>query len=85
MGAHNIPRPKFERVSYLCGEVITDKGNRDHVPPLRFFARPLRKIANPTLITLPTHEACNTAYKADEEYFVASTAVLATDTVAGAR
>ena len=59
---------------YLCGELIapTDEWNTDHVPPKRFFARSVRRALNPILDGLPTHTACNTSMKTDEEYFVES-------------
>jgi len=56
---------------YLCGKLLSEPVNRDHVPPQRFFAREIRKKFNlAELITLPTHEACNTRWRMDEEYFV---------------
>jgi hypothetical protein len=60
---------------YLCGNVINpaaEKWNRDHVPPKRVFSSTVREQFSPKLDWLPTHEACNSAYRADEEYFVAS-------------
>ena len=61
---------------YLCGDPITEEQqanhqvNRDHVPPLRIYAKQIRRQYPTQLDTLPTHVACNTAYRQDEEYFV---------------
>jgi hypothetical protein len=82
VGEHKRNKAAVHRC-YLCGEVMTDRGNRDHVPPQQFFPPSLRKVYHPNLITLRTHVACNSEYKDDEEYFVASTLPLVTDTVAG--
>jgi hypothetical protein len=59
---------------YLCGKSISadDPWNRDHVPPLRFFAKPLRTQFHVQLEWLPTHKNCNTSYQQDEAYFVVS-------------
>jgi hypothetical protein len=61
-------------VCYLCGQVIgpSDDWNRDHVPPSRIFATEVRRQHNPNLAWLYSHGRCNSAYRADEEYFVAS-------------
>ena len=58
-------------ICYLCGlEIAPDQGwNRDHVPPLRFFAKSVRKTHYPQLACLPTHTNCNSSYREDEEYF----------------
>jgi hypothetical protein len=56
---------------YLCGKALSEPTNRDHVPPRRFFAPEVRKKFSVTsLITLPTHQACNARRRLDEEYFV---------------
>ena len=56
---------------YLCGRALSEPINRDHVPPRRFFAPEIRKKFSVTsLVTLPTHEACNARWRLDEEYFV---------------
>jgi hypothetical protein len=52
---------------YLCGEHLAAPINVDHVPPKLFFPE-LRKGLN--LLTIPTHVACNEAWRMDEEYFV---------------
>jgi hypothetical protein len=44
--------------------------NRDHVPPQRLFAKSVRKQRAVQLDWLPTHNACNSAYASDEDYFV---------------
>jgi hypothetical protein len=51
---------------YLCGKVFTvdEKLNRDHVPPSACIA--VRDKAQSPLI-LPTHPACNAAFKVDDE------------------
>lgn len=71
---------------YLCGRVIdaaTEKWNRDHVPPKRVFGSDILDRYSPRLAWLPTHVTCNSDYRADEEYFVASLAGhVATDTAA---
>lgn len=67
-------------ICYLCGQAIDPYGdwNRDHHPPKRFFGRAVRQGAN--LKTLFTHNACNTAYKHDEEYFIAAIPIQAIGT-----
>jgi hypothetical protein len=57
---------------YLCGKVIAEgeDWNRDHVPPQRLFAKSVRKQRAVQLDWLPTHNACNSAYASDEDYFV---------------
>jgi hypothetical protein len=59
---------------YLCGNEITSgqDWNRDHVPPQRFYGKSIRQAFNPNLHWHPTHTGCNTAYKADEEYYAAA-------------
>ena len=61
-------------VCYLCGApfVAGEEWNLDHVPPQRFYGKAIRSAFNPNLGWLPTHPHCNSAYKADEEYYVAS-------------
>jgi hypothetical protein len=61
-------------VCYVCGQDITDgqAWNRDHVPPRRFYGKSIRNAFNPNLDWLHTHTACNSSYKKDEEYYVAS-------------
>lgn len=59
---------------YLCGQVIEldQDWNRDHVPPARIFASDVRSQFSTNLAWLPTHVACNSSYRRDEEYFIAS-------------
>jgi len=59
-------------VCYLCGKAISsdDEWNRDHVPPERFFGKSVKRVNEVDLRWLPTHVACNSDYKHDEEYFV---------------
>ncbi|UUO28609.1 MULTISPECIES: hypothetical protein [Bradyrhizobium] len=60
-------------ICYLCGEPLRNPRDDDHVPPKQFYARSLRrKYKTTNLLTLPTHRACNNAWKLDEEYFVQS-------------
>jgi hypothetical protein len=53
---------------YLCGKPLAPPTNVDHVPPKLFFPDELRKGLN--LLTIPTHAACNEAWRLDEEYLV---------------
>jgi len=55
----------------------------DHVPPKRFFPVAIRQSLNPQLRTLPTHTACNTEYREDEEYFVLALGAFALGSYAG--
>src|SRR4051794_37073186 len=56
---------------YLCGNPLTEPTSVDHVPPLLFFAKELRRKHNiDKLMTIPVHLACNLSYQFDEEYFV---------------
>jgi hypothetical protein len=60
---------------YLCGDAIdasVQKWNRDHVPPKRVFGSEILNKYSPQLAWLPTHVTCNSDYRADEEYFIAS-------------
>lgn len=59
---------------YLCEHESRsdDRWNRDHAPTIRIFASGVRQQFSPQLEWLPTHDACNGAYRQDEEYFVAS-------------
>jgi hypothetical protein len=69
---------------YLCGEALSKPINRDHVPPRRFFAPEIRKKFSVTsLITLPTHEACNERWRLDEEYFVHTLLPFARGSISG--
>jgi hypothetical protein len=60
-------------VCYLCGHIIQpdQAWNKDHVPPQRFYGKSIRQKFNPNLRGLHTHTVCNSAYKADEEYYTA--------------
>jgi hypothetical protein len=42
------------------------------VPPERFYGKSVRTKYQPNLAWLYTHAACNSAFRSDEEYFVAS-------------
>lgn len=60
------------QICYLCGNELEDGTDRDHVPPKQFYAKNLRKMHNPNLLTLPVHAVCNKMYQSDEDYFVHS-------------
>lgn len=70
-------------ICYLCGKDIIGEKSDDHVPPKQFYAKIYRKILNLNLLTLPTHEKCNTSYQKDEDYFVHSIAPIAMNTKTG--
>ncbi|HEX4484623.1 MAG TPA: hypothetical protein VH088_00045, partial [Terriglobales bacterium] len=71
-------------ICYLCCNKLTKPTNVDHVPPQQIFPPGLRKAHGPLqLLTIPVHKGCNTAYKADEEYFVHTLMPFARGTVAG--
>jgi hypothetical protein len=56
---------------YLCGEELSDPVSADHVPPSLLYGEELRSRYNLSkLLTIPTHAACNHAFREDEEYFV---------------
>src|SRR6266481_2713601 len=56
---------------YLCGKPLTEPTSVDHVPPLLFFPKELRKKYDMSqLLTIRVHQACNLAWQLDEEYFV---------------
>lgn len=64
---------------YLCGGSLSDGRpcDKDHVPPLRWFAKELRKKYEPQFITLPTHAECQHSFEDDEVYFFNTTLPLA--------
>lgn len=64
---------------YLCGRTIDgdQSWNRDHHPPKQFFAPSLRPGVN--MKWLYTHNSCNSSFKLDEEYFIASMPIQARD------
>jgi hypothetical protein len=65
-------------VCYLCGEPVSEDRSDDHVPPEALFAPEIRKRFNfARLATLPTHGTCNRRYSLDEEFFVATLALIA--------
>ncbi|WP_407157689.1 hypothetical protein [Bradyrhizobium sp. STM 3557] len=56
---------------YLCGEKLVEPTSVDHVPPLLFFPKEMRRRYNiSNLLTIPVHAACNREWQEDEEYFV---------------
>lgn len=58
------------RECYLCGEVLIEPINRDHVPPRQLYTEDIRIKHRPNMLTIPVHEACNKSYQFDEDYFV---------------
>ena len=69
---------------YLCGEPLSGPINRDHCPPIALFAKRIRREYNPSrLTTIPVHAECNARYSDDEQYFQATLAPLARDSLAG--
>jgi hypothetical protein len=71
-------------ICYLCTRQLTPPVNQDQVPGQQFFPPALRKEHGPLqLLTIPVHTSCNSAYKADEDYFVHSLMPFARGTVAG--
>jgi hypothetical protein len=68
---------------YLCGKPLSSPISYDHVPPRQLFARALRRIHSPQLLTIPVHDACNKDYQFDEDYFVHTLVPFAPATVAG--
>ena len=69
---------------YLCGKPLIPPINADHPVMQQLFAPEIRRTHNlAKLITLDVHRACNTAYKADEDYFVRSLMPFARGSVAG--
>lgn len=80
--SEKVSRDKIE-ICYLCGEPLCDPTSADHVPPKQLFARSLRRAQHLQFDTLPVHDACNQAYKRDEEYFVHTLMPFGLGSVAG--
>jgi hypothetical protein len=56
---------------YLCGKPLAPPTNADHPVMQQIFTPEIKRKFNVSqLITLDVHQACNTAYKDDEDYFV---------------
>jgi len=70
-------------ICYLCGELLGNEVDKDHVPPKQFYARELRIKYSPNLFTLPVHSSCNKSYQKDEDYFVHSIGPLAMESYSG--
>jgi hypothetical protein len=71
-------------ICYLCGQTLTPPTNVDHPVMQQLFAPEIRRKHNLSqLITFKVHEACNTAYKLDEDYFVRTLMPFAPGSVAG--
>ena len=73
-------------IYYLCGKPLNPPTNVDHPVMQQLFAPELRRKHNISqLITFDVHEACNTAYKSDEDYFVRSLLPFARGSAAATR
>jgi hypothetical protein len=71
-------------VCYLCGKPLAPPINVDHPVMQQIFAPDLRRKYNVSkLITFDVHEACNTAYRSDEDYFVRTLVPFARGSEAG--
>jgi hypothetical protein len=71
-------------ICYLCGKPLVSPTNVDHPVMQQLFAPEIRRNHNISkLITFDVHQACNTAYKMDEDYFVRSLMPFAQGSVAG--
>jgi hypothetical protein len=69
---------------YLCGQLLVEPTNDDHVPPKLFFAPSIRRAENLSqLLTIRVHESCNSTFRLDEEYFVYSLVPFALSSHAG--
>lgn len=71
---------------YLCGKALREGEaiSHDHVPPAQFYPKEYRQndlVKN--LLTLPVHPLCHKPFQVDEDYFVHSLAVLASEVPAG--
>ncbi|MDD5686249.1 MAG: hypothetical protein PHE88_00250 [Elusimicrobia bacterium] len=70
-------------ICYLCGNMLSGKVDKDHVPPKQFYATRVRKKDSPNLFTLPVHRKCHEPYQIDEDYFVHSIAPLTMESDTG--
>ena len=71
-------------ICYLCGKPLCPPTNVDHPVMKQIFAPEIRRKHKVTkLLTLEVHQACNTAYKNDEDYFVHTLMPFARGTEAG--
>jgi hypothetical protein len=72
------------KICYLCGKPLAPPANVDHPVMQQLFAPEIRRKHNISkLITFEVHQACNTAYQSDEDYFVRSLLPFARGSVAG--
>ena len=55
---------------YLCGDLLCEPINYDHVPPSMFYGADVRRKYQLKLLTIPVHQPCNSQWQKDEEYFV---------------
>jgi len=65
-------RPQKITTCYLCGKPLSGRKvdeDDDHVPPKQLLAKELRRKYQIRLVTLRTHQACNSSFNLDEEYF----------------
>ena len=76
-------RNEVINICYLCGQPLSGKVDKDHVPPRQFYPRELRLKHNLNLFTLPVHSSCNKAYQKDEDYFVHSVGPLTMESYSG--
>ena len=68
----------------ICGKSLCPPTNADHPVMQQIFAPEIRRKHKVTkLLTLEVHQACNTAYKNDEDYFVRTLMPFARGTEAG--
>jgi hypothetical protein len=70
-------------ICYICGQTLVGKINKDHVPMKQLYGKEYRRITNPNLFCLPTHQKCNKSFQKDEEYFVYTFIPIARETPAG--
>lgn len=73
----------MSEICYLCGELVIEDADTDHVPPKQFYSQEIRRQYNPNLLTLPTHKKCNHSYQLDEEYFIHAIGLLAMESYSG--
>jgi|GEM_PF-813213 len=71
-------------VCYLCGHIIEDSYDKDHVPPMSIFPSEIRRAHHIEPVAKhATHPACNRSYAKDEEYFRQSLGPLAHESSSG--
>jgi len=70
-------------ICYLCGNLLENDIDDDHVPPRQFYSKGIRTNSNLNLLTLKTHISCNKSYQLDEEYFIHTFSPLALGSFSG--